>query len=233
MKVLTLNKKNLLSLLLLLGIIFSVIQIGRSASPDPGHPWADIGDTANDFLILPRGGTSTTSPSADCVIIGNNYDLPPGNSGNVLTSNGAVWTSSALSGLVLLYTDETNSTEVNTSNTDTMLKNWNINVVPSSYRYFILESEVMANQGLNANTLVSFNWNFMEGANLKKTIAWRTYGISYANVNMGIKYATTIKTIVPATSTPPNANFMINGQMNNKNAGATMMALSFRVYGVK
>lgn len=237
MKVLTLDKKNILTILLLAGIVFSVIQIGRSASPDPGHPWADIGDTASDALSVARGGTGQTSLTADSLVSGNGANpvtlIAPGTAGNVLTSNGTVWSSSALSGLVLLYTDETDTAEVNNTTTETVLKNWNLSVAPTDYRYFILEAEVMANQNKNGNALVTYTWNFNGNITLLKSLVWRTYGIAYSNINMGLKYAATIKTIVNAANVGANTNFILKGQMNNANLGSQMQAQSFRVYGVK
>lgn len=77
----------ILGFVLIVGIVFSVVQIilASPAAPNPGHSWSQIGDveTGDDALPVSRGGTGLTSP---------------GTSGNVLTSNGTVWTSAAPSG---------------------------------------------------------------------------------------------------------------------------------------
>jgi hypothetical protein len=186
-------------------------------------------------LVVSRGGTGTTTLAAENVLLGNTTGavkfVAPGAAGNVLTSNGTTWAGSNLNGLVLLNpaSSETNSSVIASSVTQTTLLSWVLNVAPSTYRYYILEAVVMGNQGHAANANVNFTWNFKEGANLKRTIAWQFIG---RLANAGIQQATTIKTIV-ANNVPASANFIINGQMSVSNAAVTMMAHSFRVYGVK
>jgi hypothetical protein len=234
-----LNKKNILTLLLLAGIVLAIIQISRSAPPNPGHEWLDIGDSPSDALTASRGGTGQISLTADNVVLGNTTGavsfMAPGSAGNVLTASSSAWASHQLNGLVLLNpsTSETNSSENASSVTETTLKNWVLNVATSAYRYFILESEVVANHNQNANMNIRYNWNFYEGSNRKKSTDWRLFSIRYTNLNQGLRYVATIKTIVPSTSTPAAANFKINGQMSSSSAASTMMVHSFRVYGVK
>ncbi len=185
---------------------------------------------------MARGGTGTTTLDADSLLLGNAGNpvqlVSPGSVGNVLMANSTTWGSSALNGLVLLNpaTSETNSSEIASSASETTLLSWVLNVDPASFRYYILEATVMGNQGHAANANINFTWNFKEGANLKRTYAWQFIGTL---ANAGIRQATVIKTIINNTGLPNNANFIINGQMSASNAGVTMMAHSFRVYGVR
>jgi hypothetical protein len=233
------NRNIVLAILLVLAVAFSVMRIIFSAPPDPGHGWADIGDNPNDALTVGRGGTGTTSLPLNNVILGNTTGavkfVAYGTAGNVLTSNGTTWASSALTGAVtLLYDDETNSTEYSSTVTETPLKSWVMNISPSLYSSYIIEAEVRGNQGFNPSNgyNVGFNWNFYEDANLKDTVTMRTIGANATGIATGVSFTQTISAIIN-NSIPASANFILNGQMNNSNAGVTMMALSFRVYGVK
>lgn len=89
----------ILSIILLVGITFSVIQIIRAAAPDPGHTWTEIGDVT---VTVSQGGTGQTSLTTNNVILGNGASavqfVAPGTSGNVLTSNGTTWASVAPAG---------------------------------------------------------------------------------------------------------------------------------------
>jgi hypothetical protein len=234
-----LTKQNILTLLLFAGIVFAVMQIGRSAPPDPGHAWPDIGDNADDALTVSRGGTGTTTLTAENVLLGDTANavkfVAPGTSGNVLTSNGTTWAGSELGGLVLLNpsTSEANSSAVAANTTEQTLKSWVLNVSPSTYRYYILEAEVMANDSASTNANVNFNWNFDEGTNSIEVIQWRMIGTTITGIVGGTRYAATIKALVDSANVPASANFRINGQMSASNAAFTMMAHSFRVYGVK
>lgn len=105
MKKVKLNRNVILSVLLFLGIIFSIVQIVRSAAPNPGHLWSEIGDNLSDALPANRGGTGQTTLTNNSVLVGNGTGVvkyvAPGTSGNLLTSNGTTWLSTALSGLTV------------------------------------------------------------------------------------------------------------------------------------
>jgi hypothetical protein len=236
-----LNKKNILSLLLLAGTIFSFVQIGRSAPPNPGHGWADIGDSAGDALTVARGGTGGKSFGAGSLLLGNGTGavqlVAPGTSGNVLTSNGSAWSSavpaSSLTGAVtLLYKDETNSISLNNNSSEIVLKYWVMNVTNTAYSSYILEAIVNGNDGNNANENVTFNWNFKESANVKKSFSWRSVSWTTRNIRIGLQYGGTIKAVLPNTI-PNGANLTLTGQKSITNTNITMLVQSFRVYGVK
>jgi hypothetical protein len=106
-------------------IIFSVVSLVNATTPNPGHPWVEVGDgvftftsgqtatnytytfpaanttalTTNAAVTVAQGGTGLGSLTANNVILGNGTGTPtfvaPGTNGNVLTSNGTTWTSSA------------------------------------------------------------------------------------------------------------------------------------------
>ncbi len=79
-----------LSIFLLAAITFSVIKIVQSAALNPGHAWATLDDAA---LPVANGGTGVATLGDAGVLIGNTTNAVQvtgaGNSGQVLTSNGA------------------------------------------------------------------------------------------------------------------------------------------------
>lgn len=237
------KSKNILSLLLLAGLVFSVIQMARSAPPNPGHGWLEMGDSPNDFLPVARGGTGTTSLALNGVMVGNGANgvklIAPGISGNLLASNGTTWigatSPSVLTGAVfLLWSNETNSVLLGASTTETTLSSWVLNVVNTTYSYYLIEAQVNTNLTNNSNRNVTYDWNFKEGANLKKTIQWRSIAWTLAGVrNNSTNFAGTLKTVIPSSAVPNSANFLISGKMSLSHANATMMVRSFRVYGIK
>jgi len=233
------NKNVILFLLLACGLAWSIFNIW-SAAPDPGHLWVDIGDNLNDALTVARGGTGATTLTANGVALGNTTGAlllrAPGTTGNVLASNGTTWASSALNGLVtLLYSDETDSSVLTNSTTETILKFWVMNIDPALYRFYIWEAEVKAEVG-NVNANVGFVWNFKlnngTGANLMKNIFQRQLGSTIADVANGMKTVTTIS----ATSTNSlgaSANLVLTGDPGTAGVTYNMTAQSFRIYGVK
>ncbi len=235
------SKKNVLSVLLLGGLVFAVVQISRSAAPNPGHAWADIGNSLNDVLTADRGGTGQSNLTANSLLLGNGTNavqlVAPGTSGNVLISNGSTWASGAspagLTGaVVLLYSDETNSISLNNNSSEIVLKNWAMTVTNTAYSSYIIEAVVNGNDQNNANKNVTFNWNLKEGANLKKAFTWRSISMTTSGIRRGLLYTGTIKTIIPNTI-PNGANLTVTGQKSNTQTTITMMVHSFRVYGVK
>jgi hypothetical protein len=229
------NKNIVLTVLLCLGMAWSVWQI-LSAAPDPGHLWVEIGDSLNDALTVARGGTGQTSLTAENVLIGNTTGAvkfaAPGTTGNVLASNGSGWTSSALTGLVtLLYSDEADTSVLNTSTTETIMKSWVMNIDPALYRFYIIEADVNANQGHAANANVTFTWNFkVNNTTLIDSVQQRGVGMLAV---AGVKTVSSIS----ATSTnsfafsPPSLE--ITADPGTSNAAITMAVHGFRVYGVK
>ena len=99
MKKIKLNRNVILSVLLFLGIVFSIFQIAKSAVTNPGHGWGDIGDNSGDALPANRGGTGQITLTNNSVLVGNGTDVvkyvAPGTSGNLLQSNGTAWLSTA------------------------------------------------------------------------------------------------------------------------------------------
>jgi hypothetical protein len=238
------RNKHILTILLLAGLVFSVIQMTRSAAPTPGHLWSEIGDNPSDVLIVSRGGTGTSTLAANSIILGNGTGavklVAPGTSGNLLTSNGTSWVSttspSALTGaVILLYSNQTDSTDLNTSTTQTALRNWNTGIVNTTYSYYMIEATVVTNIWNNSNRNCLFNINFREGAgNVIKSFQWRTLSWTLAGVrNNGTNFTGTLKAMVASTAVPNNANFYINGQMSISHANYRIMVRSFKVYGIK
>jgi len=235
------NQNIVLAICLILAIVFSIIQLVKSAAPNPGHSWSEVGDEGTEALPANRGGTGQTSLTANSVSLGNDTNpvqlVAPGTSGNVLTSNGTTWQSAApsiLSGtLVLLYSNETDVT-VNNSNAENNFtgKNWTMNIPPSTYTYYLLEAEVSFNAGNNINRNVSVNWRFNEGTSLIKAYNWRQQQSNISGIATGISLAATL-TVLINNSLPANANLKLSGTMNNANLNTQMTAHSFRVYGIR
>jgi len=233
------NKKNLISCCLVLAIVFSIIQLVKSAAPNPGHSWSEVGDEGTEALPVSRGGTGQTSLTANSVILGNDTNpvqlVAPGTAGNVLTSNGTTWQSAAPSltsgAVVLLYANESGSAIINNNTQEVNLMNWNLNIAKSTYSYYILEAIVNGNSAANVNTNVNFTWRFKENSTALKNFNWRS--ISSNLMGSGVRSTATLKIIISNAEANENANWIISGQMSNANANIQMQVHSFRVYGVK
>ncbi len=93
-----------LSILLLLAISFSLMNIVGATTPNPGHGWAEVGD--GTFLVTgPSTGRTFSFPDADATVLTSNSAVTTaeggtgltsaGSAGAVLISNGSTWTSGA------------------------------------------------------------------------------------------------------------------------------------------
>jgi hypothetical protein len=236
------RNKNILSLLLLSGLVFSVVQITRSAAPNPGHVWSEIGTGGTEALSASRGGTGTSTLAAESVILGNGTGavklVAPGTSGNLLTSNGTSWTSatspSALTGAVFLLSANEVNSSIQTDTANATHKFWVLNVPNTTYSYYLITASVNGNEASNTNVRTFFNWHLMEGSNLLETYQWAGYSFTTSGVrNNSVKFVGTIKTLVAASAVPNSANFSIIGNKNQANTRITLMVHSFRVYGIK
>jgi hypothetical protein len=61
MEKLKLNRNLILTVVLLLGVAFSIIQIIRAAAPDPGHTWSEVGDVAVNLASQVTGNLPVTN----------------------------------------------------------------------------------------------------------------------------------------------------------------------------
>lgn len=114
-----------------------------SASDDAGNTRANVTISVSPGLAVNLGGTGTTSLTANNVILGNGTGavqfVAPGTSGNVLTSNGTTWISSASAGggNITITSTSTNATyylgfQANSSGTTTVdYINTSVTVNPS------------------------------------------------------------------------------------------------------
>ena len=99
------------------GTTNQVLLANTSASPS----WGQVSLTASVTGTLPvaNGGTGATTLTANNVLLGNGTSAPltvaPGTSGNVLTSNGTTWVSSAATGGVTSLTGTANQISVSAS----------------------------------------------------------------------------------------------------------------------
>lgn len=110
-----------LCFVLLVTITLTCIRFAFAVTPNPGHPWTQVGDgtfqvtgpsvlrtytfpdsnatvlTNNSLVTVGQGGTGSSSLAANAVLLGNNTSAPqtvaPGNGGKVLSSNGTTWIS--------------------------------------------------------------------------------------------------------------------------------------------
>lgn len=109
--------------ILLVMVAFSIFSIVQATTPNPGHPWIEIGDgafavtynqtalrtytfpdasatvlTTNALVTVAQGGTGLGTLTLNNVMLGNGTATPqfvaPGTLGNVLYDNGTTWISS-------------------------------------------------------------------------------------------------------------------------------------------
>ncbi len=93
------NRNIILSIILLLGITFSIVNIVQSAAKNPGHAWADLDDAAlpganggtgvanTDKTITLAGNLTTTGAfSTSLTQVGNNTYTLPATSGTTLAT---------------------------------------------------------------------------------------------------------------------------------------------------
>ncbi|OGY89292.1 MAG: hypothetical protein A2927_00460 [Candidatus Komeilibacteria bacterium RIFCSPLOWO2_01_FULL_45_10] len=80
--VIRINPNIVLSVLLLLGMAFSVIQIVKSAAQNPGHAWSTLDDST---APITKGGTGETTANNAFNALAPSQS---GNSGKFLTTNG-------------------------------------------------------------------------------------------------------------------------------------------------
>jgi hypothetical protein len=82
------------------GSQYQVFQAGASGVPTVGALQLNQSAAVSGQLGVANGGTGASSLTAGSVVVGNGTSavslVAPGTSGNVLTSNGSTWTSSAL-----------------------------------------------------------------------------------------------------------------------------------------
>jgi hypothetical protein len=109
-------------------------------------------------LSVARGGTGATSLTSNNVLLGNGTSAPqtvaPGTSGNVLTSNGSTWQSTAPSaggGTRIYITSVTLGSAAATITID------NAAFGSSTYDYLILEAKDLKNTG-GGSTQIKFNY---------------------------------------------------------------------------
>lgn len=112
-------------------------------------------------LSVAQGGTGSTSLTANNVLLGNGTSavqaVAPGTSGNVLTSNGTTWASSALSlkeiGVGQTWQDVTSSRAAGTTYTNSTGKPIMVSIFGtySGAAYFYVDSVTVARSALNSN----------------------------------------------------------------------------------
>lgn len=123
-------------------------------------------------LPVANGGTGAASLTANNVLLGNGTSalqvVAPGTAGNILTSNGSTWTSTApapsASGLTLLSTVNVspNSSTVNIENG-----------IDSTYEYYVIQFDNV--------TLTNNGWHSYIGIRLKLNGSYQTSNYKHAN----------------------------------------------------
>jgi len=97
------------------GILYTSIQAANINNPPATSPaWWIVSAASLTTVTVPFGGTGRTSLTANNLIVGNGTSavqfVAPGASGNVLTSNGTTWQSTAPSTAIIGYTSRLTTT---------------------------------------------------------------------------------------------------------------------------
>ena len=115
----TSNVQVYFSRIVLLVLIFFIATIAYATTPNPGHPWTEVGDgtfqvtgpttlhtytlpdatstilTTNAAVTVAQGGTGLASLTANNLLVGNGASSPtflaPGTTGTYIASNGTNW----------------------------------------------------------------------------------------------------------------------------------------------
>lgn len=111
--------------------------LGSARLPSSGVNAASI---TTGTLAVAQGGTGSTSLTANRVLLGNGtsglQEVAPGSNGNVLTSNGTTWVSSAPSGGVTSLNGQTGAiTNTSTNTIGSYIIAWPLGGSDASYAY--------------------------------------------------------------------------------------------------
>ena len=131
--------------------------------------------------------------------------------------------------LILLYNDEVDSSETNTSTVEVEKKSWTLPA--NSYSKIIIESEVRDRVEQDASTKCDFTWRIKVGGVTAKTFINRIIASSTTSIDSGGREVIPVKTIVAGGQTG-NTAISLTGQMSLSNANTGILAHSLRVYGV-
>ena len=153
-------------------------------------------------------------------------------SGNIVIEGGSSpGVNVTVNGLMgMIYSDETASTEINTSTTETTLKTYNI----AANDYTSLKIEVVAKMRIDQDTSTNstFTWRFKVGASTVQTFVPKIISMNTAGVDGGGNYIETLSIITPGGQTGTTA-ITITAQNSLNNAATGSQVLGFRVYGIK
>lgn len=131
--------------------------------------------------------------------------------------------------VILLYSDEADSSETNTSTGETEKKSWTLPA--NSYSKIIVESEVRCRVEQDASAKCDFTWRVKLGGVTQKTFVQRIIASATTGIDSGGRNVLTVKTSFNGGQTG-NTAISLTGQMNLSNAATGILAHSLRVYGV-
>lgn len=131
--------------------------------------------------------------------------------------------------LILLYNDEVDSSETNTTTVETEKKSW---ILPANvYSKIIIESEVRDRVEQDASTKCDFTWRIKVGGVTVKIFINRIIAMNTTGVDSGGRQVIPVKTIV-AGGQSGNTAISLTGQMTVSNANTGILVHSLRVYGI-
>jgi hypothetical protein len=131
--------------------------------------------------------------------------------------------------VILLYSDEVDSSETANSTSETAMKGWTLPA--NTYSKIIIESEVRDRVEQSANTKCDFTWRIKVGGATVKTFINRIIASSTTGIASGGREVQSLKTVVAGGQTG-NTAISLTGQMNLANTSTGILAHSLRVYGV-
>ena len=202
----------------------------------------NLGTWQGAAIGVAHGGTGQSSLTAGRVLIGAGTSpvtlAGPTAANQVLRSTAAdspAWGNLVVADMpagtiVLLYADETDSSETTNSTAETTLKSWDL---PSnSYSKIIVECEVRSKNEYDSDTKYNVTWKIYEGGTVRKSYTHKQTQDSESGHDGGDTHLFSLKTSFPGGQTA-TTTLKVTGTMSVANSGHGILAHSFRVYGVK
>lgn len=132
--------------------------------------------------------------------------------------------------LVLLHSDETDSSEHATSTAESAaLKTYTL--PPNGYSKIIVEAICRSRVEQDASTRCDFTWRIKSAGSTVKTFVIRIIGLATAGADSGDRSTDTLSTVITGGQTA-NTDLTITCQPSLSNAATGGLVHAFRVYAV-
>jgi hypothetical protein len=138
--------------------------------------------------------------------------------------------SGGTSNLILLYSNESDTSETTTSTAETAaLRSYTLPA--NSYDYILIEATVRNRVEQDQSARCDFTWRIKEAGSTVYTAIERVIALSTSGVNSGGRNETRVSTIIAGGQGADTA-LTVTGQMSLSNAATGIMVRSFRVWGI-